>query len=193
VTRSRAAALALAAVTLAPAAARAAAEAEGHGGGGWFWHAVNLAALVAVLVYFGRAPVRAFLAERRQTIEEGIEGARRELAAAEGRLAECRQRMDTLDRELDGIRRVVREQAESERDRLLADARAAAERIRRDAAAAAEQELRHAREQLREESAELAVRLAGELLRSQVTGTDRSRLLDEFVEQVERSPGAGRS
>ena len=84
----------------------------------------------------------------------------------------------------------MRAQAENERDRLLADARAAAERIRRDAQLAVEQEARSAREALRNEAAEMAVRLAGDLLKRQVTDADRSRLVDEFVERVESSPPA---
>jgi F-type H+-transporting ATPase subunit b len=185
----RAAALALV-LALVPEAALAASEGEAHGGSFW-WHAVNLVALLAVLVYFARAPIRTFLAERRQTIEEGIESAKSELAAAEGRLAACRRQMDELDHELEGIRASVRAQAESERDRLLAEAREAAGRIRRDAVAAAEQEVRRAREDLREEAAALAVELAADLLRTEVTDADRTRLADEFVARVERAPAAG--
>jgi len=154
------------------------------------WHGVNLLLLLGVIGYFARAPLRTFFAERRRKIEAGIEGARAELAAAERRLAECRDRMGSLDRELEEIRRSVRAQAESERERLLAEARAAAERIERDASAAIDQEARRARERLRGEAAELAVRLAGDLLRGQLTETDRTRLVDEFVERVERAPGA---
>lgn len=152
------------------------------------WHCVNLLALLAVIGYFARNPVRAFLAERRGKIEEGIEGARAELAAAERRLAECRERIASLDGELEGIRGAVRAQAEAERDRLLAEARAAAERIGRDAQAAVEQEARAARGRLRAEAAELSVRLAGELLSRQVTNDDRSRLVDEFVQRIEAEP-----
>jgi hypothetical protein len=36
----------------------------------------------------------------------------------------------------------------------------------------------------------MAVRLAGDLLKRQVTDSDRARLVDEFVERVESSPPA---
>ena len=170
-------------LVLAPGAARAA---EAEGSTELFWHGLNLLLVLGAIVYFGRAPLRSFLAERRQKIEEGIEAARGELAAAEQRLAECNERMASLDRELDEIRRNVRELAERERDRLLAEASAAAERIRRDAAAAVDQELRRAHQQLRDEAAALAVRLAGDLLHGQLTDADRARLADDFVEKVER-------
>jgi len=179
-------------LVLLPIAARASEEA-GHGPSGAtiFWHAFNLLVLIAILVYFGRGPITGFLSARRAQIEEGIESAGRELAEAERRLATCEQRAAALDSELDEIRRVVRQQAESERDRLLAEARATAERIQRDAVAAAEQEVRHARERLRTETVDIALKIAADTLRSQVTDSDRARLVDDFVQRIEQPGAAG--
>jgi len=176
-------------VLLAPTVALAAERHESAPS--FFWHLLNLLLLVLVLVYFARSPLRTFFAERRQTISEGIREARQELAAAEQGLAECRARADALDAELDAIRRTVRQQAEGERDRLLAEARQTAERIRRDAGTAAEQEVRRARQSLREEVVDLSVKIAGDLLHAQVDEGDRSRLVDDFVQRVESRPGAG--
>ena len=174
-------------VLLAPALALASEEA-GAEPSHLPWHIANLVFVIGLIVYFARTPIRTFMAERRQSIETGIESARRDLADAEQRLADCTQRLASLDREVEGIRASVRAQAEHERDRLLADARAVAERIRRDAQLAVEQEARSARQGLRNEAAEMALRLAGDLLKRQVTDADRSRLVDEFVERVESSP-----
>jgi F-type H+-transporting ATPase subunit b len=96
-----------------------------------------------------------------------------------------------LESELEGIRATARERAAAEREHILADATAAAERIRRDAQAAIEHELLRARARLRQEAADLAVELASETLRRQVTDADRERLLDEFVRTIERAPAAG--
>jgi F-type H+-transporting ATPase subunit b len=180
-------------VSLAPVAAHAAGGDDGHGGGGvaQLWHALNLLILVAALVYFARGPIAGYLNSRRAQIETGIESAGRELADAEARLAACEQRAAALDAELEDIRRVVRQQAVADRDRLLAEAKATAERIRRDAVAGAEQEVRRARQELRAETVDLAVQLAGELLRGQVTDADRARLVDDFVQRIE-TPSAGR-
>jgi len=176
-------------VLLAPALALASDEGGAHGSS-LLWHLINHALVVGVIGYFARTPIRTYMAERRQDIEAGIDAARRELSEAESRLVACNDRMASLDREIEEIRRTVHAQAETERERLLADARVAAERIRRDAHAAVEQELRRAREDLRSEAAEMAVRLAGDLLKRQVTDSDRARLVDEFVERVESSPPA---
>ncbi|MEE8475864.1 MAG: ATP synthase F0 subunit B [Myxococcota bacterium] len=150
--------------------------------------ALNLAILLAVLFYFGRKPIRSFFVERRGQIREELERAAKMKAEAEERYAQWQRRLVDLDTELESIRAAARERAEIERDRILTEAEAAAERVRADAHAAVEQELRRAREQLRREAADLAIELAAQRLREQITPADHDRLLDEFVTRIERGP-----
>ena len=178
------------AALLSPAAAHAAGG-EGTTVTTLVWHAINFALLVGIIVYFARSPLQAHLASRRENIEASIDGARRELDAAERRLSEWQGKVESLDSEMEELRRTVREQAESEAAQLLKDAREGAERIGRDAAAAVDQEVRVARERLRAEAAALSVQLAGELLEQRVTDEDRQRLLDDFVDRVERAATIG--
>jgi F-type H+-transporting ATPase subunit b len=131
--------------------------------------------------------VRAFFAERRHRIQGELKAAEDLRAEVEARYAEWQRKLAELDAELEQLRGRARERAEAERERILAEAGVAAERIRREAQSAIEQELRRSRIQLREEAADLAVELAGSLLRTQVTEADRERLLDEFIERVEQS------
>ncbi len=179
---SRALAFLLALGSAAPAFA---ASDAGHGGG-LFWQVLNVVLLLAVLIYFARKPVLTYLAERRDTIAKNLEGSAQLLAEAERRLGEWNQKAANLDRDVAGIRETTRRAAESERDRILADAHASADRIRRSASAVIERELQQARVELRREAADLAVEVAGKLLREQVTDGDRARLVDEFIGRVER-------
>ena len=87
-----------------------------------------------------------------------------------------------------GAAATARERADTEREHILAAARASAERIRRDASLAIEHEVRRAREHLRGEASELAVELAAGMLKEQVGPSDRERLLDEFIVRVETPP-----
>jgi F-type H+-transporting ATPase subunit b len=172
-------------VLLALAGPAAAAEGGGHGGG-LFWQILNVALLVAVLLYFARKPVLAYLAGRRDEITKNLESSSQLLAESERRLAEWSRKAADLEREAESIREATRRSAEAERDRILADARVTAERIRQSAGAVAERELRLARLALRREAADLAVELAAEILREQVNDRDRARLLDEFIGRVEQ-------
>jgi len=159
---------------------------EGEGPGLLF-PILNLLILVAVLVYFGRKPILAFFADRRLQIRDDLQKAEGLKAEAEERFSTWQQKLADLDAELEGIRAGSRERAEAERKQILADATATAERIKADATAAIEQELRRSRAILHEEASDLAVELAGDLLRQQVTDSDRDRLVTEFIERIERS------
>jgi F-type H+-transporting ATPase subunit b len=173
-------------------AALPAAAAEGEGGG-LFYPILNLVLLLALLVYFARKPVLQYFGERRAAIQTDIHRASELRRDAEKRFAEWQRKLAELDGEIERIRATSRGRAESERDQIVADATAAAARIRADAQAAVAQELRRARKILREEAADLAVELAGNLLAEQVTEADRERLVGEFIERIERDPAAGKA
>jgi F-type H+-transporting ATPase subunit b len=182
------------ALLLALAAATPAAASGGEAAGGLgdlAWPALNFAILIAVLVYFGRQPIRDFFAARQDRIRADLGAAARALSEAEARHAEWQRKLVALDTETARIQEQARQRAESERQHVLADATAAAERIRSDARAAVDQELRRAREELRREAAGLAIEIAAQTLRARVTDADRGRLVDEFITTIERSaPGA---
>jgi len=188
--RSRALAPLLALVVLAPASALAASGGESAG---WdlIWRVVNLTLLLAVLVVFARKPTQAFFRDRRERIQGELQSAAQLRKQAELRYAKWQRQLVDLDAELERVRATARERAEAERERILADARAAAERIRSDAHVAVEQEVRRAREQLRDEASALSIQLASELLQAQVTDTDRDRLLDEFTAKIEQPSSNG--
>jgi F-type H+-transporting ATPase subunit b len=178
-------------VATAPAAVFAA---EGDGEGRelltLFWQAVNLAILIGVLVHFAREPIRKFFADRRDTVTHDIDSATSVLEDAESRLAEWQTRADRLEAEVEEIKQAARQRAAAERDHILADAEAAAERIRNDARSAIDHEVARARAALRAEAAELATRLAADLLRANVTEADQRKLVDEFIARVEESGAA---
>jgi len=143
-----------------------------------------------VLVVLARKPAQAYFATRRDAIHTQLETAAQLKKDADERYAKWQRRLVDLERELEGIRATARERAETEREHILADARAGAERIKRDASTAIDQELRRAKDRLRQEASNLAVELAAGLLREHVNASDRERLLDEFIARVEAAPGS---
>ena len=171
----------------------AAAPAQASEGGGLaehMWPAINLLILIAALVYFARKPIVGYFADRRGEVAGELKAAADQLGEAEATYAKWQRRLIDLETELEEIRGTSRQRAEAERERILEAARASAERIRRDASAAVDQELRRAREELREQATQLALKIAAERLEREVTDADRDRLLDEFIERVEQLPDA---
>ena len=168
------------------AAGPAAATGDGEGDvAQMLYGALNLILLLVVITYFARKPIRAFFAERRDRIQDELTSAARLRDEAEVRYRDWERRLADIEGELAKIRTTARERAEEERDRILRDANAAAERVRNDARAAVDQELRRSRALLREEASDLAVGLAAELLREQVSDADRDRLVGEFIARIE--------
>jgi F-type H+-transporting ATPase subunit b len=161
------------------------------GGGGLFFPILNFVLLIAVIVYFAGKPIREFFNARRATIQDDLHAAAEFRREAEVRYAKWQRKLVDLEAELEQIRATSRERAEAERERIVADANATADRIRSEATAAIEQELRRSREVLTEEAANLAVELAGNLLREHVTDADHDRLVTEFIERIERTADAG--
>lgn len=168
---------------LLPATAHAA---VGEAGPARFvWEIVNLLLLLAVLFFVARKPVVGYFGERRRAVAQNMESAERLLGDAEARLAEWSARAERLEEEVAQIKSSARRAAEQEREAILAEARATAERIRRSAGADVERELLLAKAELRREVVELAVELAGSVLREKLADADRARLFDDFVSRVE--------
>ena len=177
-------------LVLAPVSA----SASGDGGGmDLVWRIVNVVILLAVVISLARKPIRGFFAARRDDIAGQVEEAARLRKEAEETHAKWQRQLAELDAELEVIRAASQDRADAERERILADAAAAAERVRNDARTAVDQELRRAREELREEAANLAIELAAEMLRAQVTDADRDRLVEEFIATVEQPTQASGS
>jgi F-type H+-transporting ATPase subunit b len=151
----------------------------------------NLLLLIAVLVYFARKPILEFFNSRRGKIQDDLHAAAELRHEAEQRFAKWQRKLVDLEEELEGIRAASRERAEADREHIIADASSTAERIRLDATAAIEQELQRSHRVLHEEAADLAVELAGNLLRDHVTNADRKRLVNEFIERIERTESDG--
>lgn len=181
-----------AAIALAAGPAVAAGAEHGPSHAELIWQAVNLALLVGIIVYAARRPVKSFFAERREQIQNDLEESAEFLKQAETRYAEWQRKLVDLETELGQIRAMARQRAHEERDRILAEARAAAERIKDDARAAIDQELRRAEGALRQEAADLAIELAAKLISDQIDDSDRARLVDEFITRVE-SGGSARA
>ena len=169
-------------------------EGEGHEGGE---HAariesplrllaslVNFAGLAFILVKFGGSAVKKGLASRHTQLKTDISQAAEAKAAAEARYKAQEARLAGLEQEIATLRAKMKAEAEAEKSRLLAAAEERAARVREETRFLLEQQTKEAAQVLRREAALAAVKVAEEILRRQVGGTDQQRLLDAFVKEV---------
>jgi len=152
------------------------------------WHLPNFLILVTILWYFGRGPLKEHLVQRRAGLAEAIAEAERQKLAAEDRHQEYREKLDRIGEEMAGLKQAMREEAEREKERILAAARDEAARIRHEAEFTSRQELSKARAALREEAAALTVELAEKVIRQVINDQDQERILRDYLERVELKP-----
>lgn len=187
--------LTVAALLLAPALA-VAAEQAGEGGGGaheagnpWLslgYKALNFAILLAILFKFLKKPVGDGLRGRADGVRQQLEDARAAKAAAEAKYAEYKQRVANLEQEIQALRAEFRAEGERQTERIAREGQEAAAAVARNAEAAGQNEVKRAKDELRTEVAELAVRLAEEILTRAYTAEDQKKAVRQTIENVER-------
>lgn len=150
---------------------------------------LNAVMLFGMLVVFGRKPVAEALKHRKQRIVAGMDEAARMKAEAQVRLTEYEDKLKRLDTEVERIRTEMREAAEAERRRILAEAKERRDRMERDAHLLVEQELKAARDALVRETVNGALASAEEILASRMTDADHDRLTGEYLEGIGKTGG----
>ncbi len=146
----------------------------------------NFAVLVVLGVMAVRRQVNPALAARRAAVETEIAEAKRLHDEAKRLHDEYAARIENLSTELATLKAEFVKQGEAERERIIADAQTRAEKLRTEGSQLIEQELRALRDELRRETVVAAVGAAEEAVRKNITAADQSRLVDEFVQSIER-------
>jgi F-type H+-transporting ATPase subunit b len=103
---------------------------------------------------------------------------------AEKKYQEVADMLSRAKKEFEDLRETFIEEGRLERSRLIANAEKEAEKIKLQAQNTAEQEVRAARFSLRSEAAELAVELAEELLKKNITEKDMKRITKEYINKT---------
>lgn len=149
------------------------------------WRVLDFAVLVALMVWaLKKANVKKALADRQDALERALKEALEARAAAEKKYAEYSEKLEKAGREIDEIYAAVKREGELDRERIVAEAKAAAEKIQEQAHRAAEQEVLKAKAELREEAAGLAVQLAGQTLKEHIRKDDQDRLVGDYLTKV---------
>jgi F-type H+-transporting ATPase subunit b len=166
----------------------AAAHAEGQAHAETIWgpisRAFNSAVLFGVLYYFLRKPMAAYLGSRGREIRNDLVTAAEMKQTATAQLAALEQKLAALPGELAALK--VRGQEEIAAEEARIEEAAAAERTRllEQTRREIDLQLRIAQRELVEHASNLAVGLAGDRIRANITPDDQSRLVDRYLQQV---------
>jgi len=145
---------------------------------------INFLLFVLVLRRYALPVVKETLRQRRDTVVQALNEAKRAREEAENLRREYEQKLAGLAAEQERVRAQALEAADRERKRILEEARRMVERIQTEARLIAQREVEEARRVLRQEVAEHAVRIATDMIRSRLTPADQSRLVQDLVLEV---------
>jgi F-type H+-transporting ATPase subunit b len=148
---------------------------------------LNSAVLYWLLIRFAKKPIAAALKARKANILRGMEEAGQMKKEAEARLADFEQKLANVDQEIERVRSDMRAAGQSERKRILAEAKEKRTRMERDAQTLISQELKSAREGLVAEMSRAALRSAESTLRSRITAADQARLADDYLAGIKNA------
>ena len=146
---------------------------------------INVVVLVAVLVYFLRAPIRAAVKSRQEVIKKEVDEARALKAEAEKKYKEFSQKLASLESEAAAILSQAKNDAEAMKIKIMQNAKSAAERVIKDAEQATTMALSDTKAEIKKEVIEKAIALAEKMIREKVTSEDQRRMLNEYVGKVE--------
>ena len=149
---------------------------------------LNTVILFSIIAILGKKPIALALRKRKERIVHGMEEAGRMRDDAARQLAGFEEKLEHLGQEIERIRREMREAAEADRKRILAEAKERRERMERDARLLVEQETKAAREELARETALAAMRSAEELIGRSLAAADHDRMAVEYFEILRRAP-----
>lgn len=174
-----------------PAVLHAAGAEHGEGGGehaggnrDMLWKVINFAILAAGIVIVWKKVLKGLIHKRSEDIKKALEEAKAAKEAAGKKEAEYKEKLSLLEKRLKEIVEELKREGEAERKRILAEAEAAAKKIKEDAKAASAQELKKAKIEISREASELAVRMAGEILRKEIRPEDQERLLKSYLKDL---------
>ncbi|WP_310569902.1 F0F1 ATP synthase subunit B [Gemmatimonas sp.] len=184
---------ALLAVTASPALASEAAEGPPNlldpNVGVMAWTLVIFVLLMVVLSKFAFKPLFAAVEAREKALEEAIEGAKRDRAAAESLLAQQKAHLETARTEAQQIIADSRATAEKMRTDLLAQTKAQQEEMIEQARRAIEGEKAAAIAALRTEAIDLAIAGASRVIEQNLDSTGNRQIVESFLASLDGAKG----
>jgi F-type H+-transporting ATPase subunit b len=163
-----------------------AADAEAHGGGivDMIARAVNFAIFAGTLFYFLHSPIRTYLAGRSGQIRSDLVNAAEMRQSAAAQIEEIDRKMKALPGELDELRAQGAEEIAAEEARIAAVAATERSRLLEQTRREIEVQVKIAERELVSHAADLAVGVAAERIKKNITDDDQKRLVDRYVEQL---------
>lgn len=145
---------------------------------------VNILVLFLLLRKFLYKPVMNIIAQRQKQVDDTLNAAETSRQEAVAALNDAQAKLRNVDAEAVARRTVYEQQAEKDKQQLLADAQKQADAILAEGKAAAEAERQHKLRQADAQTTALARAMCEKLLARNLNEQDDARLLDDLLEKA---------
>ena len=146
--------------------------------------AVNFAIFVVIIYLVAAKPVGKSLRAREEEIKKTLDELERAKQAAHQKYLEYEAKLAQLDKEKEKIIQEFISLGESEKQKILETAEKMAQQIKEAAKRTAEHEAKAAKEHLRAEVAEMATKMAEEIIRKNFKPEDQKKLIEEYLSKI---------
>jgi F-type H+-transporting ATPase subunit b len=145
---------------------------------------VNFVIIAFVLVKFGRKPIKDFLLNRRDKIEQQIKKYEQQKEAATEKIEEANQMLKDSMARFEKIKTRIIEAGEKKKQQIIEDARQESMILLAGTRQKIENQIVEARNLVRSELIESATALAEQRLPEVITAADEQKLIDHFMEST---------
>ncbi len=151
------------------------------------YRCLNFAMLVIILfVVIRKTGVKDFFSARRAEIEKKFKDLNGDRDAAEKRYQELEKKLKEFEAKKKDIIEQFKADGAAEKEKIIAEAGKRADEILAQADLTIELQIQAARDRLRQEAVDTAAEKARELVVKELKDSDQDRLVDEFIDRVEK-------
>jgi F-type H+-transporting ATPase subunit b len=151
------------------------------------WTIISFTLLVAVLGKFAWKPILKALEEREDKIQSALDQADRARAEATELLKQNEQNMARAEQEYQKMIRESKEMAEKLKEEIVGKARQQAQHELQRANEEIQRSVDVAKQQLRTEVADLAIKVAEKILDESLDGQKQKKMVDSFLNQLPKN------
>ena len=150
-----------------------------------YWQVLNLAIVVAGIIYFSKDAIADYLTQNRKNYVEQAEKFLKTKKEAESRYEELQSRLQTLEKDFSKSIQQAHAEAEKIKNQMIADAQETVRRIQKDAQEVGRIEVERAKREIKEQMIREAQASAQQVLSKDISGGDQQKLHDGFVHNIQ--------
>ncbi|MCD6570657.1 MAG: ATP synthase F0 subunit B [Deltaproteobacteria bacterium] len=150
------------------------------------WRIINFAILVIILYKLLADKVKKYFSERRTEIAQLLEDVDKAKRDTDSRHAEYKEKLKNVEKDIQEIRQVLLGEIEKEKARIIEEGKIASKRLIEQAKDSAQQEIQKAKAGLKDTVADMACKLAADIIEKKITADDQKRIIEEYLDKVVR-------